>query len=142
MITTSATSQKIPLPPTQKKIEKIAHHASVVHDSEGSGCGAIPSGTRFCSHEPTGLLVGVRSRTTKNRVNCSSNSSPPPPPPRSQNQTRRKKQPDSLASVQRVCDLSRHCSFILLVLLLLVAGRRRSYNTALAASCSNSTACK
>jgi hypothetical protein len=47
----------------------------------------------------------------------------------------------------RVCSefatsvVSRHCSIILLLLLFLVAGLRRSYNTALTASCSNSTAC-
>jgi hypothetical protein len=52
-------------------------------------------------------------------------------------------------SRSRVCSefatslVRRDCSFILLLpLLLVVAGRRRSYNTALAASCCNSTACK
>jgi hypothetical protein len=135
--------KKYPSPPPKKKSEKIAHHASVVHDSEELGAVRFPAERGFArTNQPAFLLLSeVAQRKTAWTVVATVHHHHH----HDVRKTKRKERNSQTRS--RVCSefatsvFSRHCSFILL-LLLLVAGRRRSYNTALAASCSNSTACK
>jgi hypothetical protein len=129
---------------TQKKSEKIAHHASVVHDSKEAGAVRFPAERGFArTNQPAFSLVSeVAQRKTAWTVVAAVH--------HHHHHVRKTKREERNSQTRsRVCSefatslVRRDCFFILLLpLLLVVAGRRRSYNTALAASCCNSTACK